>query len=262
VLLLALVIGCRRDDPEEGLEGKLSWTEDESCTWLHSRSAPSEQSYRVFISGQMENVTASQLEVFSIVWRFSDPTGGMVAEHTYSLRPFTAWSAGDIRGREFSEYYADEVAQYDVIVTDSSGREYVVASGAPCDGGNVTRNLESKIEWVEILRFTSRFRTDVAPEYPYEVDLNGRLVNVSSENVEVSTLIFRFYNQAGEQLSFWDIASDVMRDEVASDVAWQGLLRPGEETGAIFNQFFAEDVARYEVFATDYQGGEYAPLRD
>jgi hypothetical protein len=267
-LLLALAIGCGGSKNPDDLEGKIGWNEDYPAIYLFSKSGPPEQAYKVYVKGQATNLSKDRLNVPSLVIRLYNSAGEKLYEEIFDR----SWSPdlypGNTLGTNFSQYLSEGVTHYDVIVTDSQGKEYTCASAVSVAKGEMAESLEGKIKWVEseYNPFTCVYHQDVPQENPYEVNINGVLVNVSQENVNVASLIFRFYNQADEKLSFYNMTAGEMRDEIIVDhnFLWAAsvLLRPGEEGwGAIFNQFFAEEVVRYEVFITDSQGNEYDCIR-
>jgi hypothetical protein len=268
-LLPALAMSCGGGANVENLEGKIEWTENYPSTYLYSQSGPPEQAYKLYVSGQATNVSKDKLKVFSFVIKLYNYAGEKVGEQTFDQSYSPAVSPGGVIHWSFTHYYAERIVRYDVIVTDSQGKEYACALAVSVAEGAMAEDLEEKIEWTEseYNPFTCVYRQDVAPENPYEVNINGGLVNVSQENVNVASLIIRFYNQAGEKLSFYDMLAEETRDEKTfyARGGWPApvLLTPGEEGwGAIFNQYFAEEVVRYDVFVTDSQGKEYACLRD
>ena len=268
-LLPALAMNCGGGANVESLEGKIEWIENYPSTYLYSQSGPPEKAYKVYVSGQATNLSKDRLNVPSLIIRLYNSAGEKLYEEIFDR----SWSSdlypGNALGMNFSQYLSEGVTHYDVIVTDSQGKEYVCALAVSVAEGDMAYDLEGKIKWIEseYNPFTCVYHQDVQPENPYEVNINGVLVNVSQENVNVASLIFRFYNQAGEKLSFYYMPAREMRDEIIVDHNWlwsaSVLLLPGEEGwGAIFNQYFAEEVVRYDVFVTDSQGKEYACLRD
>jgi len=266
-LLPALAMSCGGGADVENLEGKIEWTENYPSVYLFSQSGPPEKAYKVYVSGQATNVTKDSLKVFSAVIKLYNSAGEIVGQQTFDRSYSPTFGPGDVIHWSFTHHCAERVVHYDVIVTDSQGKEYACALAVSCSEGEMAKDLEGKIRWTELDPFTCVYRQDVAPENPYEVDISGQLVNISQENVNVASLVIRFYNQAGEKLSFYDMQGEEMRDEKTFDHRdWYGapvLLAPGEEGwGAIFNQYFAEEVVRYDVFVTDSHGKEYACLRD
>jgi len=267
--LIALVMGCGGDKSSGDLGEKIGWNEEYPAIYLFSESGPPEQAYKVYIKGQATNLSKDRLNVPSLVIRLYNSAGEQLYEEIFDRSWSTDLYSGNTLGMNFSQYLSETVTYYDVIVTDSQGKEYICASAVSVTKGEMAGSLEGKIKWVEseYNPFTCVYRQDVPQENPYEININGVLVNVSQENVNVASLIFRFYNQAGEKVSFSNMTTGEMRDEIIVDhnFLWSAsvMLRPGEEGwGAIYNQFFAEEVVRYEVFITDNQGNEYACIRD
>ena len=250
-LSLALAIGCGGSKDPDDLEGKIGWNEDYPAIYLFSKSRPPEQAYKVYVKGKATNLSKDRLNVFSLAIRLYNSAGEKLYEEIFDR----SWSPdlypGNELGMNFSQYLSEGVTHYDVIVTDSQGKEYICASAVSVAEGEMADDLEGKIKWVESEYdlFTCIYRQYVPQENPYEVNINGVLVNVSQENVNVASLIIRFYSQAGEKVSFYNMTTGEMRDEIIVDHNWlwsaSVLLRPGEEGwGAIFNQFFAEEVVR------------------
>jgi len=267
-LSLALAIGCGGSKNPDDLEGKIGWNEDYPAIYLLSKSGPPEQAYKVYVRGQATNLSKDRLNVASLVIRLYNSNGEKLYEEIFDRNFSPDLYPDGALGMNFSQYLSEGITHYDVIVTDSQGREYVCASAVSVAEGEMADDLEGKIRWTEseYNPFTCVYRQDVPPENPYEVNINGVLFNVSQENVNVASLIIRFYNQIGEKVSFYNMSAEEMRDEIIVDHNWlwsaPALLRTGEEGwGAIFNQFFAEEVVRYELFITDSQGNEYACIR-
>ena len=268
-LSLALAIGCGGSKDSSDLGGKIGWDEDYPAIYLSTAIGPPEQAYKVYVKGQATNLSKDKLSVPSLVIRLYNSAGEKLYEEIFDRSYSPELPPGNTLGMNFNQYLSEPVTYYDVIVTDSQGKEYICASAVSVTKGEMAGSLEGKIKWVEseYNPFTCVYRQDVPQENPYEININGVLVNVSQENVNVASLIFRFYNQAGEKVSFSNMTTGEMRDEIIVDhnFLWSAsvMLRPGEEGwGAIYNQFFAEEVVRYEVFITDNQGNEYACIRD
>jgi len=268
-LSLALTIGCGGSKDSSDLGGKIGWNEDFPALYLSTEIGRPEQAYKVYVKGEATNLSKDRLSVPSLIVRCYNSTGEKLYEEIFDRSYSPDLYPGNTLGMNFSQYLSERVTHYDVIVTDSQGREYMCASTVSVAEGEMADDLEAKIKWIEspYNPFTCVYHQDVPQENPYEVNINGVLVNVSQENVNVASLLIRFYNQVGEKLSFYDMSAEEMRDEIIVDhnSLWNAsvMLRPGEEGwGAIFNQYFAEEVVQYEVFITDSQGNEYACIRD
>lgn len=131
-----------------------------------------------------------------------------------------------------------------------------------CGGGG--ESLEGKIKYTEY-NFTCKYHQDRPPETAYEVNIGVRVENVSQEDANVASILFRFYNQAGEKLRFYVFLAGETGGAHTVDTrswGWHSTLAPGQGSGMGFNQYFAEKVVWYDVFVTDNKGKEYACVRD
>ena len=234
-LSLAMAIGCGSSKNPDDLEGKISWNEDYPAIYLFSKIGLPEQAYKVYVKGQATNLSKDMLNVSSLVIRLYNSAGEKLYEEIFDRSWSPELYPGGVLGQSFTQYLSEGVTHYDVIVTDSQGKEYMCASAVSVAAGEMADSLEGKIKWTEseYNPFTCVYHQDVPPDNPYEININGALVNVSQENVNVASLIIRFYNQAGEKLSFYNMTAEEMRDEIVVDhnFLWAAsvLLRPGEE---------------------------------
>ena len=78
--------------------------------------------------------------------------------------------------------------------------------------------------------------------------------NAGQANVEISSVAFRFYNQAGEMIGNYTSYQLYNGNTIAP--GWgHGIDTPGYF-------YFSEEVVRYDVVVTDSQGREYAYIGD
>ena len=108
-------------------------------------------------------------------------------------------------------------------------------------------NGNGKITYREYY-FTCEYVQDGPPETPYELQIDATVENVSQKNVEISSVVFRFYNQAGEMIG----------DHSIYELYNGNTIAPGWGHGTGFSKYVSEEAVRYEVTVTDSEGKEYA----
>ena len=99
--------------------------------------------------------------------------------------------------------------------------------------------------------FTCEYVQDGPPETPYELCISGEVVNAGQANVEISSVVCRFYNQAGEMIG----------NHTSYQLYGGNTIAPGWGHGVDMGShvfYFSEEVVRYEVTVTDREGKEYA----
>ena len=259
LILVALGMNCGGGGGES-LQGKIEYTEYESNCEYH-QDRPPESAYELYIEWEVTNVSQENLKVSSVIFRFYNQVGEklrfydfldeeMKDKHTIDTRVWGGQGTlapGEGSGGGFNKYFADEVVQYQVAVTDSKGKEYLLALLA-CGG---TKNGEGKITYSEYY-FTCEYVQGgpevIPPETPYELQIDATVENMSQENVEISSVVFRFYNQAGEMIG----------DHTIYELYNGNTIAPGWGHGTGFNKYLPEEVVRYDVTVTDSEGKEYA----